>query len=267
MNNLRYLPTSWGEMAYADSGGTGCTFLFLHGTGCDSKDWMSVIDFLLSDQRSITIDFRGHGKSSVPSDPFTIDDLAADVIHLIDTLNPQRVVLVGHSLGGMVAISVAQRCPLVSGLVLLEGWTSLSSAGSAFGSGRFYGSLSDAQKTNLQHKSEETRSRFHPDVWNRFWTTVREFDGYSYLETSSIPIYEVFGEMGRNEFTEHKLHIPPNPIIQIVWLPNAGHYLPHECPEAVAEICQSITERIYDYSSGISTGKSSRSPHSFQDPI
>lgn len=244
MSKTKYLLTSWGEMAYTDSGGTGCTLLFLHGTGCDSEDWMSVIDFLPSDQRNITIDFRGHGKSSVPSDPFTLEDLATDVIHLIDTINPQRVVLVGHSLGGMVAISVAQRCPLVSGLVLLEGWTSLSSAGSAFDSGRFYGSLAEVQIADIQHKSKETRSRFHPDVWNRFWTTVREFDGYSYIENASIPNYEVFGEMGKNEFTEQQLRIPPNPKIQIMWLPNAGHYLPQECPAAVAEICQCITERI-----------------------
>ncbi len=232
-------------MVYADSGGTGCTLLFLHGTGCDSVDWMSVIDRLPLTQRFVTLDFRGHGKSSVPSEPFTLDDLAVDIIHLIDTINPQRVVLVGHSLGGMVAISVAQRCPQVSGLVLLEGWTSLSSAGSAFDTGRFYGSLSEDQITDIQHKLEETRSMFETDVWNRFWTTVREFDGYSYLENASLPIYEVFGEMGRNELTEQKLRIPPNANIQIVWLQNAGHYLPHECPASVAEICQSLAEIIY----------------------
>ena len=242
MFNTAYLQTSWGEMAYADSDGSGSTLLFLHGTGCDSTDWMTVIDSLPLQQRGITIDFRGHGKSSVPAEPFTLQDLAFDVIYLINSLGLQELILVGHSLGGMVAMEAAKHCPQITGLVLLEGWTSLSSASSAFDDGRFYGLLSDTQINEIKHKSEETHSRFSSDVWNSFWSSVKEFDGYSYLENASIPIFEVFGEMGKNDFTEQKLRIPPNPNIQVMWMPNAGHYLPHECPAVVAEICQNLSK-------------------------
>ncbi len=244
MANTKYLRTSWGKMAYGDSGGYGKTLLFLHGTGCDAADWMKVIDRLPSDRRYVTLDFRGHGKSSVPTEPFTIEDLASDVIHLINLLGIQELVLVGHSLGGMVAISVANRCPQIAGLVLIEGWTSLSSAGSAFNPGRFYGSLAKKHISDIQHKSDETRSKIKSDVWNSFWTSVREFDGYSYLENASIPIYEVFGGMGRNALTEQKLSIPSKPNIQVIWVDNAGHYLPQECPIAVAEICQNFTKNL-----------------------
>ncbi len=242
MFNTKYLQTSWGEMAFADSGGSGSTLLFLHGTGCDSMDWLSVIDDLPQNHRSITVDFRGHGKSSVPTQPFTLQDLAFDVIHLMNSLGLQELILVGHSLGGMVAMAAAKHCLQIAGLVLLEGWTSLSSASSAFDDGRFYGLLSDTQINETKHKSEETLKRFNPDMWNSFWTSVREFDGYSYLESASIPIFEVFGEMGKNDFTEQKLRIPPNPNIQVIWIPNAGHYLPHECPAVVAEICQNLSK-------------------------
>lgn len=238
------LNTCWGEMVYSNSVGTGYPLLFLHGTGCDSMDWRSVTDKLPTHQGHITLDFRGHGKSSVPTEPFTIDDLANDVIHLIASLSIQKLILVGHSLGGMVSISVVNRCPQVAGLVLLEGWTSLSSAGRAFDDGRFYGSLSDAEISAIQQKSNITRSRFKAAVWNSFWNSVREFDGHSFLENASIPIYEVFGEMGKNEYTEQKLRIPSHPNIQIIWVPHAGHYLPHECPAAVADICTNILETI-----------------------
>lgn len=242
MFNTVYLHTSWGEMAYADSGGSNCPLLFLHGTGCDSTDWLSVIDNLLQNHQSITVDFRGHGRSSIPTEPFTIEDLASDIILLIDSQDLQELILVGHSLGGMVAMLVGNCCPQVAGLVLLEGWTSLSAAGSAFDTGRFYGSLSKTQILEIQQKSEKTRSRFEPDVWNKFWQSVREFDGYRYLENATIPIYEVYGEMGKNDLTEQKLRIPPNPNIEVIWMQNAGHYLPHEYPEAVAEICQNLSK-------------------------
>ncbi|MCG9126369.1 alpha/beta hydrolase [Candidatus Poribacteria bacterium] len=227
----------WGDVSFTDSGGTTRPLLFLHGTGCDSTDWSSVIDYLPSNQRYLTLDFRGHGKTSVPTQSFSLHDLADDVIAIIDNQNISEVILVGHSLGGMVAMRVASRCVNVVGLILLEGWTNLKSAGTAFDTDRFYGTLSPTEINRIKEKSEKTRSRFQPSIWKDFWSTVISFNGYNYLKEASIPIYEVFGEMGRNDATEDLLDIPSNPNIQVKWISDAGHYLPHERPMEVAEIC------------------------------
>ena len=231
---------SWGEMVYLDSGSSMPPLLFLHGTGCDASDWMQVTDSLSRNQRCIALDFRGHGQSSVPIQSFTLDSLAEDIEHLANHLNLHEFVIVGHSLGGMVAMEVARRSSCVCGLVLLEGWTSLSSAGSAFNTGRFYGSLSQIAIVQIQRKFEDMRNRFQSEVWNDFWESVKDFDAYTYLERAHIPIYEVFGSMGRNDLTEEKLRIPSNPHIRWVWVPNAGHYLPHECPTEVAEVVSKV---------------------------
>ena len=227
---------NWGEMAYVDSDNLGQPVLFLHGTGCDASDWAGVIEGLPQHLRCIALDFRGHGQSTVPIHRFTLAHLADDVGHLIDYLELQRLVIVGHSLGGMVAMEVARHSSSVAGLVLLEGWTSLSSAGSTFDAGRFYGSLPETAIAQIQWKSEETRNRFKSEIWNSFWESVKEFDGYAYLERAGIPIYEVFGNMGRNDTTVQQLRIPPNPNIQWVWIPNVGHYLPHECPNEISKV-------------------------------
>ena len=172
----------------------------------------------------------------MPTQAFSLADLAEDVLHLIGDLRLQELVIVEHSLGGMVAMEIARRSSNVAGLVLLEGWTSLSSAGSAFDLGRFYGSLSETAITQIQGKAEATRNRFQPEVWHDFWESVKNFDAYAYLARARIPIYEVFGGMGRHDLTEQRLRIPSNPNIQWVWVPNAGHYLPHECPTEVAKV-------------------------------
>ena len=244
MTNVTTLTTDWGEMAYSDTGGSGNPLFFLHGTGCDSADWTAVIERLPQSQRCITLDFRGHGQSSVPTEPFTLANLADDVLHLVNSIGIDKIILVGHSLGGMVAMEVASRSSCVIGLVLLEGWTSLASAGSAFDSGRFYGSLSETEIKKIQQKAKEKRSRFKPNVWESFWASVKDFDAYAYLDQASIPIYEVFGEMGRRESTEQKLRIPPNPNIQLMWVPNAGHYLPHEYPAEVSKFCIKLIDHF-----------------------
>ena len=210
--------------------------LFLHGTGCDASDWIPVTKNLAHNQRCIALNFRGHGQSSVPTQSFTLGSLAEDVGHLANHLGFHELVIVGHSLGGMVAMEVARRSSSVAGLVLLEGWTSLSSAGSAFDAGRFYGSLPQARVAQIQRKAEATRNRFRAEIWHGFWESVKNFDAYAYLQHARVPILEVFGGMGRNDLTEEKLRIPSNPNIQWVWVPNAGHYLPHECPVEVAEV-------------------------------
>lgn len=226
----------WGEMAYCDLGGSGQPLLFLHGTGCDTSDWTQVIERIACERRCIALDFRGHGRSPVPTKPFTLGCLADDVLYLADHLRVENLAIVGHSLGGMVAMEVARRSSRVAELVLLEGWTSLSAAGSAFDTGRFYGSLPEAAIAQIQQKAKETRSRFKPQIWHSFWESVKNFDAYTYLQRVSIPIYEVFGGMGRNDLTEQQLRIPSNPNIQWVWIPNAGHYLPHECPIEIAKV-------------------------------
>ena len=234
------MPMCWGEMAYFDSGNSGQPLLFLHGTGCDALDWRAVIERVPGEQRCIAPDFRGHGQSPVPTQAFSLSELADDVLYLIDDLRLQELVITGHSLGGMVAMEVARRSSSVVGLVLLEGWTSLSSAGSAFDSGRFYGSLSKTAIAQIQQKAKKTRSRFQPEVWHGFWESVKNFDAYTYLKQACVPILEVFGSMGRNDLTQEKLRIPPNPNIQWIWVPNAGHYLPHECPAEVAKVVDKV---------------------------
>lgn len=230
------IPMCWGEMTYIDSDNSSQPVIFLHGTGCDASDWLSVIERVPRERRCIALDFRGHGGSAVPTQPFTLGCLADDVLYLADHLRIENLGIVGHSLGGMVAMEVARRSSRVVGLVLLEGWTSLLSAGSTFEAGRFYGSLSQTAIERIQQKAKKTRNRFASEIWHDFWESVKNFDAYAYLERADIPIYEVFGGIGRNDLTEQKLRIPSNPNIRWIWIPNAGHYLPHECPVEVTKV-------------------------------
>ena len=93
----------------------------------------------------IRYDTRGHGKSPVPAGPYSIDDLADDVIALLDGLGVERAHIVGLSLGGMTAMRLAARNPeRVDRLVLLctgaqlppaEAWLERAATVREYGSG------------------------------------------------------------------------------------------------------------------------------------
>ncbi|GME23599.1 uncharacterized protein ALTATR162_LOCUS11691 [Neofusicoccum parvum] len=118
--------------------GSGDPVLLIHGWACDQNDWVFQIPFLLAHGfRVIALDLRGHGRSSVePSatldnhspfqlDPETMaDDAAALLVHLglgSDSSNGKPAIVMGHSLGGVVASELAFRHPkLVRALILVD---------------------------------------------------------------------------------------------------------------------------------------------------
>ncbi len=91
-------------IAFDDVGAGEPAFVFLHGWACDRRSvGPQVAD--LSRHRCIAVDFRGRGDSP-PTPPFDAPTAAEDVAALIRELNVGPVVLVGHSLGGLVALLV-----------------------------------------------------------------------------------------------------------------------------------------------------------------
>ena len=101
--------------------GAGRLVMFLHSIGTRGAFWDPLVDRIEDRCRCVTVDLRGHGDSDVPRERFTLDDLANDVIELLRIESKGDAILVGCSLGGMVAQAVALKAPeLLSGLVLAD---------------------------------------------------------------------------------------------------------------------------------------------------
>lgn len=107
-----------GKMAYRRHG-TGFPLVMLHPVGLDLSFWEPLIPFLPSGYEIFMPDFRGHGQSDPGAAPFSLEDLATDVLRFCSVLKLEQVILCGISMGGMVAQKVALADPArVSGLIL-----------------------------------------------------------------------------------------------------------------------------------------------------
>lgn len=103
------------KMHYKVYGSGGITLLFVHGFGCDMNVWEKQFEGYSHDTiRMIFVDLPGYGLSDKPHTDYTLDYFADAVKHVIDTLNINRVVLVGHSLGTPVCRQVVFKYPEVS---------------------------------------------------------------------------------------------------------------------------------------------------------
>jgi pimeloyl-ACP methyl ester carboxylesterase len=91
------------ELSYLDSG-TGSVVLFIHGILGSHRNWTHLIDRMDDDHRVIVPDLFGHGHSAKPVGDYSLGAHAATLRDLLDHLGVERVTLVGHSLGGGIAM-------------------------------------------------------------------------------------------------------------------------------------------------------------------
>ncbi len=112
-------------LRYVEVPGADPPLLWLHGWQCSSTGELlpAAVQAPLRGRRSLLIDFLGHGYSDKPLDfGYGLEDHARTIVALIDTLRISDCGLIGHSMGGAVAILVAAARPaVVSLLVMAEG--------------------------------------------------------------------------------------------------------------------------------------------------
>ena len=87
------------------------TLLFSNSLGTTLAMWEPQLATLIRDFSILRYDTRGHGKSSVTPGPYSIDQLANDVLQLLDRLSIPQVDFCGLSMGGMTGMSLAIRVP------------------------------------------------------------------------------------------------------------------------------------------------------------
>jgi len=105
----------------AHSAGSGSRpFLCLHGLVHSPEIWRRHAPPLAARGRVCRIDQRGHGESDAPPGPYSRENLARDVIAVLDAEGVKKTILFGHSMGGIVAMATTLAYPeRVAGLVLL----------------------------------------------------------------------------------------------------------------------------------------------------
>jgi pimeloyl-ACP methyl ester carboxylesterase len=107
-------------VTYAEAG-EGPVLLLIHGMGGTFENWQEVIEPLARTHTVIAPDLPGHGASAPGGGDYSVGALAAGLRDLVATLGHERVTLVGHSLGGGIAMQFAYQFPeMVERLILVS---------------------------------------------------------------------------------------------------------------------------------------------------
>src|SRR4051794_1519973 len=95
--------------------------LFIHGWTCNRTFFAPQLEHFAKRHRVVAVDLRGHGGSEAPQQAYSLSALADDVAWLSEQLGVRRPVLIGHSMGGVVALELlAARPDAACAVVLLD---------------------------------------------------------------------------------------------------------------------------------------------------
>lgn len=209
------------RIALTDHGGSGRTVLLLHGLAGSARELRPTADALTDAFHVLSMDQRGHGRSSRRPDDLSREAFVADVVAAIEQVCPaERVALVGQSMGAHTAfLTAAARPDLVHRLVMLEGHAAGSDRpDEAAELGQYFASwphpfadadaaraflgdsaLSEAWIADLERGPDGLHPRFDADVMERAIAAVHH-PRWGEWEALRVPTSVVFADGGM--FTE-----------------------------------------------------------------
>ncbi len=109
------------RISYTSEGHGEPAIVFIHGWTCDHTHWRFQVPEFRKSFRVVAIDLPGHGASGADRNSWSIDGLGADVAAVVRGLELKQVVLVGHSMGGPVALAAAPKLRgILRGIVAVD---------------------------------------------------------------------------------------------------------------------------------------------------
>jgi pimeloyl-ACP methyl ester carboxylesterase len=225
--------------------GEKCVVL-LHGYLENMLVWESFVPLLYKDVRVITLDIPGHGISVVNGEIHTMEYLADTLAAVLDKLGIAKATIVGHSMGGYIALAFAERhADRTESLVLLHSTPYADSDEKKKNRQREISLIRSGKKELLAHTAPE--AGFAPENRNRFRTEIEDLQQTIYL-TEDAGIIALLNGMIERKAQSEMLHALNKPILfilgrkdgyitpeiaekmvaehpeaEVVWLTNSGH--------------------------------------------
>ena len=95
-------------ISYGVNGQGDTTIVFVHCWTCNHKFWTPQIEFFSNDYKVVWVDLAAHGKSGSERENYTVAAFGQDVVAVVNEVGGNKIVLVGHSMGGPVAVEAAK---------------------------------------------------------------------------------------------------------------------------------------------------------------
>ena len=255
---MKTITLNGAQLGYVDAGSGNPPIVFVHGWGCDHTFFAPQADCLSKAYRCVSVDLRGHHGLDAPSGSATISTHAADVVALCETLEIERPVIAGQSMGGVIALEIAARVPtLPAGLVLVdpalmpsEAVAQLEALVAALASPDYQAVARGFIEQNLFMPTDDVAVRTRvtevmldtpQDVMVSEMKSIAEWGAARPSHTCTLPVMSILSE---------RTVVDPGslgercPNLETVTTPGVGHFNQLLAPDAVNEAMEKFLARL-----------------------
>jgi pimeloyl-ACP methyl ester carboxylesterase len=242
-----------GALAVDDGGRGGLPVVLVHSLAGNTTHWAAQLEHLRRHRRAVAFDFRGHGRSDPPENSdYSLAGMAGDIAAVVDTLGLDRFVLVGHSMGGGVALTYAGAHPhRVAGLLLVDPIGDGKQIPPAESKSFLAGFESDYDKTSQKYWAEITgpdsamRDRLLADLRStpgeavlQVLRSVMQFDPQPALARYQGPMLSIVTPYNDQPFSLHRLGKGfPHRMVE-----GTGHWIQLDKPEVFNRMLDEFLE-------------------------
>lgn len=252
--------------------GTGPTVVLAHGIALTLEEWNLVTDLLRADgYRVVVFDARGHGQSTIGTQGISAPVMAADLAAVLEATSAKNAILVGHSMGGFLALEAVLEVPAarerLGGLVLVASFagdildgapqnraeapflrshvlprlTANPTIGTLFAASFFGPRPSPAMLTAFL---DLIQSRDHEPLLPLLDAFTSD-DLLARLPAIDLPTLIVCGLADRTTPPRNSQRLATAiPGARTVWVPGAGHMLPWEAPASIRDAVARVTVTV-----------------------
>ena len=243
-----------GTLSVDDGGRGDLPVLLVHSLAGNTSHWSRQLEHLRRHRRAVAVDLRGHGRSGPPKDgDYSIAGMAHDIEAVADRLGIGKFILVGHSMGGGVALAYAGTHPgRVAGLLLIDPigdgkQISVNEAESFLGGIESnYDSMIEKYWTSIAGPDSAIRERLLGDLRATPRETVipvlrsvMQFDPDPYLKRYRGPMLSVVTPSNDQAFSLHRLGKGfPHRVVT-----GTGHWIQLDKPDELNRLLDEFLEK------------------------
>lgn len=248
-----------GVMIHYEVAGEGePTLVFVHGWSCDRSYWNAQVDEFAKTYRVVTVDMGGHGESGLGRDEWTLPAFGADVAAVVNKLNPDKAVLIGHSMAGGVNIQAALKLPgRVVGLIGVDtyqefgtGFSSEQIAGfsapfradfAATMDGFVRGMFPENADSALVDRVASDMSAAPPEVAINTLENYISDNTPEALKEVRVPIWAINSDMWPTTLEANRTHAAS---FELKLMPGIGHFVMMEDPAAFNRLLHETLDEL-----------------------
>lgn len=246
------------EIAYSVYGKGETALIFVHGWGWDQSLWKGEISKFSAKYKVVTLDLAGHGLSGKNRKSFTIKAFSDDVVSVINTLKLTKVILVGHSMGGIINLEVYRQIKdKVVGIIGADTYQLFQKGENPKSAEDYLTTFKenylasvreyvrtlflDGTDTTFVERIVKRMQKLSPEIGMDIFRNIYQYNSLRAVSELQPRIISINGQKFRVKEAENTKLLPS---FTVKLIPGAGHFLMIENPERFNELLQEAIDEL-----------------------